>query len=346
MDNGLAPLNAAVAARMAGRVVTASDLRFAAKYRWPHGLDLSTWATRGDSENHSVYAAAAFADWPFLAALARWWREHGLFGSEAGCDNRYYSSGVVEVMLFACRELLKAGALDEAEAIRAAVRAHYAWLALASVPTTRVRDHLVTGAGIVTGTRPAPRRGKAASLPGLSVAPAGNRFHGPASRAWGLTTDDAGSEILWAAIQSPQKYALTETESIYLLDAVRGVKASAQEVSSWLFRTLAGWRWTLRRLVPDANGEGGGAERVFWAGDRGPNPNKPARAVGQVLPDGTYRGLQPSPRNDPGWSAGWTVSEESGLYTASCAGGSASLPKLGGETLWTVEIENGEVKFS
>lgn len=338
-DNGLALLNAAGAARMAGREPTKAQLAFARKYAWPDGHDLTLWATRGGSENHAPYAALALADWLFFAALARWWREHGLFGSELGCDNRYYSSGVAEAMIFARLQLLKAGAAAEAEAIRLAIRAHLAWLALAAIQVTRMRDHLVTGAGVIFGVRPVPRRGKGASLPGLAVAPAGNRFHGTASRAGGLTTDDAGSEILWAAIQSPQKYALTETESIYLLDTVRGVKASAKEVSSWVFRTLDGWRWSLIRTDQ-------GAERVFWGGSRGPNPNKPARAVGQVTPDGLYRGLQPSARGEKGWSAGWVVTEENWLYTAACAGGTASLPKLGGEPLWTVEIDADRVVFS
>jgi hypothetical protein len=338
-DNGLALLNAAGAARMAGREPTKEQLTFAKKYAWPHGHDFILWATRGDSENHSIYAALALADWLFFAALARWWREHGLFGSELGCDNRYYSSGVVEAMLFARLQLLKAGAAADAEEIRLAVRAYLAWLALAAIPVTRMRDELHTGAGIITGARPAPRRGKGASLPGLSVAPAGNRFHGPASRAGGLTTDDAGSELLREAMDMPDSHALTLAEVDRLHLCVLGSKEAAREVSAWLLGTLDGWRWTLRRTDQ-------GAERVFWGGSRGPNPNKPARAVGQVLPDGTYRGLQPSLRNDPGWSAGWTVSEEGGVYAASCAGGSASLPKLGGEVLWTVEIEADRVVFS
>jgi len=345
-DNGLAPLNAAVAARMAGRVPTPEQLRFAAKYRWPHGMDLSLWATGGGSENHPIYEAVTRADWPFLAALARWWSEYGLFGSEAGCDNRYYSSGVIEVMLLARRELLKAGAAGEAEAIRLAVRAHLACLALAAIPSTRMRDELHTGSGVITGVRPAPKRGKGSRLPGLAVAPAGNRFHGPGSRAGGLTTDDAGAELLAAALTDRETYGLELLEAATLTavvhadggPALESDRNAARVVSSWLYGTLAGWRLTLRRTDQ-------GAERVFWAGNRGPNTNKPAQAVGQVRPSGLCRALRPASKNAPGWSEGWTVTEEGDVYTASCAGGTASLPKLGGETLWTVEIENGEVKF-
>lgn len=338
-DQALAPLNAAVAARAAGRVPTAAQLAFATKNRWSHGYDLSTWNSFGGSQNIEVYAAAALADWPFHAALARHWRAEGLFGTELGCDNRYYSSGVIEATLIGYRT--QALLAVDAEDIRLAVRAYLAWLALAAIPVTRVRDELVTGAGTVIGTRPVAVRGKQAPmLTGLAVAPAGNRYHTGRGGAKTLTSDDAGSELLAAALGHSSAYAITEDEENLLHEVVFDGKAeAAREVSAWLFGTLAGWCWTLRRTTE-------GAETVFWAGSRGPNTNKPARAVGQVRLDGSYSGLQPAPRGSKGWAEGWVVTLEDGVYTASCASGTASLPALGGEELWRAEIDGPEVRFS
>jgi hypothetical protein len=354
-DDALAPLVRSVEARKAGRMPSPSDLAACQKARWKPGIDLSCWNGRrpgfercgfAGSQNIPVFGMTGLADWPWLAALARHWKAEGLFGLELGSDAQFYSGGIIDCMVLAMRELARAesGRLGDEESIRQAIRAYLAWSALAAVPVSRVRDELVTPAGVEKGTR---KVGKKDRLPGLAVAPAGNRYTAH-RRGAGLTSDDSGSATLAAALVNPGVFGLTDAERNLLAWVVRGgsprgeaLKAAAKEVAAWLFGTIdqpaRRWRWTLRRTTE-------GAGRVFWG--LSPNPYKAARAVGQVTSDGTYWGLQPTVKAERAWSEGWTVTEEAGVYVASCKSGTASLPKLGGDVLWEVEIEGSEVRFS
>jgi hypothetical protein len=347
------------------KVLETRELRREADYlRSALATDSWTFGPVG-STNTPMYASAALGRWADIAAACRLEQTEGLFGAELGAPSGFYYAGVLAVKLLALRELRRAGEIDQAADVALAIRAALAWDALVALPVGRLRDRVLIADEVDTSETPG-------WSDGLTVAVCGNRWT-PHKRGE-ATSEDAHSSILALAIDwqpratrgealrgalasvlgtkrylsttSAEAWGLTAEEKSLLCQVVAGDVAAAREASGWIFGTKPArlpdhpdpWTFRLRRTSD-------GVEQIFFG--PWPNPNKPARAATQVFTDGTWLGLQPSHDKD-GPAKGYRVEVRDGQIVASSdqSGGEHSIPELGGELLWQVDVVGLDVTFT
>lgn len=338
------PLIRAVEARQAGKEPAAADLAVCKRGGWK-AKDLSCWnGKRSDrphcgwngSQNLPVLAMAGRGDWQWIASLARLGREEGNFGQEIGAPSSFYYSAMLGCYALAMRHL-STNSPEAAEDCRLAIRSALAWDAMTAVPTARIRDEVhypdeIKRAENLEKKRKSP-----------TVAVSGNRWT-PVERG-ALTSEDAHSDSLRAALARPGEFGLTERERQLVGLTVNGDVDAAREVAGWMFGTIQNpdkeWRFRLRRTTE-------GAESVYgWETVSWPSPYKPARSVTQVRLDGTWIGAQPCPsRHVEAWANGYRVTIVNGIIRAECAAGAVEIPELGGEILWQVDVHGHSVRFS
>lgn len=342
----LASINAAVSARWRGAEPTESELE-ACREQASQDTErqLHCWnGKRSDrpeckfvgSQNIPFYARCGIADWPWVAGVCRVEREEGNFGRENGSDSNYYYQGIVGAKHLAQRELLALGRNDDAEDVRRAIRSNLSWDVIAAIPAPRLRD-VVNEAGEERTVE--ARKVKVQ----ITVAVSGNRYtvkeRGGEAR---LSTDNSHSITLANEMARDDGLGLTPDEVATMQAAIQGDVDAARTVAGFMFGTIqtpdTAWRWRLRRTTE-------GAESIYFGPF--PNPNKPIRTVGQAFLDCTYRTMKPSPRGvRKGFATDYQVNIENGMIVAHCKIGDASMPELGGNLLWQVDVEGSDVRFT
>lgn len=346
---GLTYSKAAVEARWLGRQPSPVDFAEAEKQKGPTNPLCLLGAAGGagcqgpmKGLNIPIIARAAVGDWVWLAQLCKAQRRLGTNLQEVnGADSLTYLSQVMKCYLLAQRELRRGEQHTSAEFCRLAYRSQIALLALAAVPSPRVRDLVVYGDGEQTyeGRKIDMR------LPGVAVA--GPRFNVSKEheRRSGLSTDNAAALLLRDELGTVDDLGLLRAEIEVAGWCIGGSPANAREVAAWCFGTMSGWWLRIRRVHTD---DGNASEMVYGATERA-NGYKPSFAVAQMLPDGTLVRMTPAPstvRND-GWGAGdYRVETSDGVIHAQCGTGEASLDELRGEVVWQVDINGTEVRFS
>lgn len=346
-DGALAPLSEGVLRRRRGQEPTDEQVRLALKNRWkallPNGdVDLHCWNGKSSerpecnwvgSQNIPFYCWAVLADWRAIAACCRVEAKEGNFGRENGSVSSFYHGGVIGCKLDAERELTKAGLDAEAADVKRAIRSNLAWSAIAAVSAPRLRDEVnEAGKWRRTENPPLGRR--------LTVPVAGMRWSIKGRSK--MTSEDSPSETLANELAAADDYGLTLKEAEIMRRCIAGDAGAAKDVAWMMFGTIETttntWKWRFRRTT-----EGGEA---LYLGQF-PNGLKPMRVVTQVTLDGTWRGMRPSPeKQNNKWATGFEVEIKGGVIHARCVAGEASLPELGGEVLWQVDVEGSKVYFN
>jgi len=373
-DGALQELLEGMAARAAGKPVSATPAMIKETDNLHRTLDRDQWVFGpAGSKNIPIFAAAALGRFDLIARVCEVERTQGLFGLEHGAPGMYYSE-VLAAKLLAYREL--PASHPQRETVRGNVRAALAWDSLIALPVGRLRDRIQIADKEVEGSSPLLTDGITVGISGNRWTPKDRREspEKPEKPEQGITSDDAHSIILaWAldwqpratraprqvrgtmagllGVQNysdstpPERWGLTAAERSILRAVVHGDGEAARSVSEqFLWGTKPSrpaqpdpWRFRLRRTEL-------GVESIFFG--PGPNPNKPARAVTQVLTDGTWLGLQPS-GSDRQPAAGYHVEIRASRIHAvsSQSKGDRFIPELGGDLRWDVSIVGQEISF-
>lgn len=317
------------------------------------------------SQNIPTVVYSAAGNWRWLASLARLWEREGLFGSELGSPGQYYTS-VVYALAVSLRDSRAAAGNEAAEdVLRRALRAVWTWDALAALPVRRSRvEAVLGGVGRLEGTG-------ARGYQGLTCAISGNRWNGnPRDMRWHQGHEEHGESLSlaldwkprrrpraiapedifhtlararrWADSIAPEIFSLLESERQALREVVSGNVDAARQAALWLlpFGVRRHWGWTVTRTTE-------GIESIFWGPF--PNPNKPAHACTQLQTDGTWRTLRPAFSRNTNVAAGYAVELQDGQIVARVAPGSGeevSMPALGGEVLWEVDVRGDQITFN
>jgi hypothetical protein len=344
-EGTLEPLTRAFDARKRGEQPAKADLAACMASRWKPGLDLQCWNGRRPdrpgcgwpgSQNIPVYAHAGLGDWPWIAALCRLEATEGDFGRERGAPTGFYYGGIMDVKCEALKHLTG----DDREAVRLAIRSSLAWDAICAVPSPITEDVTIHAGETERSQVTRPSKGKVAAY---TPAVSGNRWterdHG---QRGDLLAENSHGGTLSNAVAHPERFGLSLRESEVIVDCIDCIAHAGVEIASWMHGTIdtpdTRWRFRLRRTTL-------GAESIFFGPF--PSPYKPPCAASQVTLDGQRVIVKASPKGVQNHTVeGWEVAIEDGTIVARCSLGESRLPELGGEVLWEVEVEGGEVRFS
>jgi hypothetical protein len=369
---GLCSLEAAVAGlvdRAADRPVDLSKFRGEMPR---NGGDFRCWngCPFVGSQNIPVVAAAAAGDFQWVAGLARWERQEGLYGSEIGSPGFYYGA-VADAKMVALRDARRANRPDLASDIALALRAAWAYDSLVALETPRTSVWAeLAGEGPISGP------GNAETYLGLTVAVAGNRWNGRDGGDRWRVQDTHSTMLTWALDWSPRRapehgvlrnprrgrgnvvaflagvddysapvppelFGLTSEEREILRRVVRGDVAAARTAAGWLadFGVLRKWSFTLTRTAQ-------GVQTIFWG--PWPNPNKPPHAATSVTTTGEWRTIRPSRwgRRNGQTVGGHEVHFEGDEIVASVWNTPpVRMPRLAGDLVWEVTLQGQKVTF-
>ena len=311
------------------------------------------------SANTIIMATCALGDYSLAARMCRYYRENGQGGIEYGSPG-FYHAGPTGALLVALCDAREANDDEGAAAIAGYLRAVFALDALSALPFGRWHDLVVSGRP--EGYEETHTPGQ----PGPSVAVAGNRWT-PEERGI-YTSENSHAELLGWALDLPGRqglgkgrgviaallgarydqttpamaWGLTEAERSTLARVVAGDVNAARAAAAWVYgvrtaRKAEAWGVQILRTTL-------GVQSVFlgpW-----PNPNKPARACTQITMEGEHVGLQPSFRK-LGAAAGYGVEiRDTEIWARTDQGGEHSIPALGGEMVWRLDIKGTDVRFS
>ncbi|MHB0998592.1 MAG: hypothetical protein ACYC27_05040 [Armatimonadota bacterium] len=330
--------------------------------------DLTNWNAHGrgvGSQNLPMIARAAVGDYQWMAKLARLERKEGIFGRELGSPSFYFFMPVASKMV-ALRDARKAGAKEDADAIRLSLRAVWAYESLLAVDTPRTSTWMNASGDIIKG------KGDSGWYQGLTVAVAGERWH--SDRV--LNHDDHGVFLNWALNWTPRKnpqikkldsktdgwwpnvvahlikrtsystsspaepFGLTDDERAILKRVIKADPEAVKEAVKWLseFGVYKNSRIRMRRTTR-------GTEAVFFKTSNG---NKPAHAATSITTKGVWKSIRPSFYKGVGANKGYRVWIENGIIFADSQAGfgkKVSMTELGGKLLYELEIEGQTVKL-
>ncbi|MHB9004769.1 MAG: hypothetical protein ACYC6C_12025, partial [Coriobacteriia bacterium] len=298
--------------------------------------DLTNWNAHGKgvgSQNLPMIARAAVGDYQWMAKLARLERKEGIFGRELGSPSFYFFMPVASKMV-SLRDARKAGAKEDAEAIRLSLRAVWTYESLLAVDSPRTSTWMNASGNIVKGN------GDSGWYKGLTVAVAGERWHSERD----LNHDEHGVFLNWALDWTPRKnpqiknlnsktdgwwpnvvallinrtsysasspaepFGLTDDERAILKRVIKADPEAVKEAVKWLkeFGVYKNSRIRIRRTTK-------GVEAVFFKSSNG---NKPAHAATSITTKGEWKTIRPSFYKGVGANKGYHVWIENGVIFA------------------------------
>ncbi|MHB1459355.1 MAG: hypothetical protein ACYC0V_20790 [Armatimonadota bacterium] len=331
--------------------------------------DVSGWNARGrgvGSQNLPMIARAAIGDHKWMADLARLERKEGIFGRELGSPGFYFSMPMVSKMV-SLRDARKSGAKKDAEAIRLSLRAVWAYESLLAVNTPRRSTWMNASGDVLKG------KGDSSWYKGLTIAVAGERWHSDRF----LDHDDHGVFLSWAldwpqrsntkirnpgakpggwwadavahlikktsytAASSSEPFGLTDDERAVLRRVIEGDSEAVEQAVEWIreFGVYEKNDIRIRRTTE-------GTEVVFFKTSNG---NKPAHAATSVTTKGVWRTIRPGFYKGVGANKGYRVWIENKTVYAEAESGfgrKVSMPELGGDLLYEVELKGRESKLT